>query len=146
MIGFYLDVMLKEFIVDKIKKREGWVIPPIRKNNRSERLHQNDVAVIIGNSRQTAILNEKTGEIVPLSDVQEAASSVQEAKVSKMVSKGRKTVSKGRKTVSKGKNKRSRRVAFVPNKVSKMKLIAWKRRYGSKFHVFINMAIEKFEP
>jgi hypothetical protein len=63
-----------------------------------------------------------------------------------MVSKGRKTVSKGRKTVSKGKNKRSRRVAFVPNKVSKMKLIAWKRRYGSKFHVFINMAIEKFEP
>lgn len=135
------------------KKVEEWVIPPIRKNTRSERLHQKDVAVTIGNSRQTAILNEKTGEIVPLSDVQEATSSVQEAKGRKMVSKGRKTVSKGRKTVSKGrktvskgKNKRSRRVAFVPNKVSKMKLIAWKRRYGSKFHVFINMAIEKFEP
>lgn len=132
--------------MDNTRKKRELVIPPILKNSRMDNLHQFDAAVVIGNTQQSAVLDETTGEIRPISSVQEATSSVQEAKGRKMVSKGRKTVSKGRKTVSKGKHKRSRRVAFVPNKVSKMKLIAWKRRYGSKFHVFINMAIEKFEP
>lgn len=125
--------------MDSNRKRQEITIPPIRASGKRGQLTYSDAAVVIGGS---------TPDIVntPQSSVQESTSSVQAAEGRKMVSKGRKTVSKGRKTVSKGKNKRSRRVAFVPNKVSKMKLIAWKRRYGSKFHVFINMAIEKFEP
>ena len=121
-------------------KKTEWTIPPIRKNNRSERLHQKDVAVTIGNSRQTAVLNEETGEIVPLSDVQAS-------KVRQSVSKVRQSASKVRQSASKGKPKRSRRIYFVPNKVSMSKLKAWKKQYGAKFYLsMISLAIEKYEP
>ena len=112
--------------MDNTRKKRELPIPPIRPSGRRGELNQFDAAVIIGNSKQSVVLNEKTGEITPLSDVQ---------------------ASKGRTSASKGKPKRSRRIYFIPNKVSMTKLKAWKKQYGAKFYLsMISLAIEKYEP
>jgi hypothetical protein len=115
--------MKKEFIVDNTRKKRELFIPPIRSSGRIGELNQFDAAVVIGNSKQTAVLiDEKTTKV----NVQ---------------------ASKGRTSASKGKPKRSRRIYFIPNKVSMTKLKAWKKQYGAKFYLsMISFAIEKYEP
>ncbi|HMW11411.1 MAG TPA: hypothetical protein PJ987_13325 [Bacteroidia bacterium] len=126
--------------MDNTRKKRELPIPPIRPSGRRGELNQFDAAVIIGNSKQSVVLNEKTGEITPLSDVQAS-------KGRTSASKGRISASKGRTSASKGKPKRSRRIYFIPNKVSMTKLKAWKKQYGAKFYLsMISLAIEKYEP
>lgn len=52
--------------------------------------------------------------------------------------------SQGNRSVAKRKPKRSQRVYFIPNKVTKAIIEDWKQKYGSRFYsAIINSAIEK---
>jgi hypothetical protein len=52
----------------------------------------------------------------------------------------------GIRSVVKRKPKRSQRIYFIPNKVTRVKIQQWKEKYGSRFYsAIINNAIEKHE-
>jgi hypothetical protein len=52
--------------------------------------------------------------------------------------------SRGNRSVAKRKRKRSQRIYFIPNNVTKAIIEEWKQRYGSRFYsAIINSAIEK---
>lgn len=119
--------------MDSNRRRKEITIPPIRASGKRGQLTDSDAAVVIGGS---------TPDIVNTPQ-----SSVQASKVRQSVSKVRQSASKVRQSASKGKPKRSRRIYFVPNKVSMSKLKAWKKQYGAKFYLsMISLAIEKYEP
>lgn len=118
-IGCYQGVMKGVFTMAK----KQLPIPPIRKNPRLGRFTETDAAVVIGNSRPDVIVGTK----------------------SKHNTTDRHT--DGIQKVARRKPKRNRRVSFVPNKVSKSKLSAWKKKYGLRYYLtMINTAIEKYEP
>lgn len=118
-IGFYRDVMIGEFIMAK----KELTVPPIRKNPRNGRVSEHDASVVVGNSKPDVIVtpegNDKASEVQP----------------------------KGIRSVAKKKPKRSQRIYFVPNKITKAIIEEWKEKYGFRFHLsMINSAIEKYEP
>lgn len=118
-IGYYQGVMKGVFIMAK----KQLPIPPIRKNPRNGRLNEHDAAVVIGNSKPDV----KIGTISKRKDTDVHTDGIQ--------------------SVAKRKPKRNKRIYFVPNKVSKSKLVAWKKKYGRSFYLsIINTAIEKYEP